>query len=104
MILQCGYLNKSAGYYHSVQNVKLLKYGWKSVTVISQGVPLVEYCNTGDEMRFELSSDNNYNINFKINGQIFKQAKTLFKVELDVVPESDEQNFYKIEEGMIVDH
>jgi hypothetical protein len=103
MILNCGFLGKSVGYYYYIQNITLLNSGWKNVVIISQDVPLVEYDNNGSELKFELSSDNEY-INFKINDKIFRQSKNLFKITLDVTPESNESNFYKIEENWIVDH
>lgn len=103
-LIKCGYLGKSAGYYHYVQNVILQKTGWIEVKIKNSfNKDIHKYKNAGEEMKIELTSDNNYNILLQINGKSIVISRTLFEVELNVMAES-ETNFYKFEEGLIVDH
>ena len=102
MLVNCGFLDKSAGYYYYVQNIKLASSGWKSVSVIYNGEIIKQYNNNNKELFFELVSDNNYNINLTVNGDIIKQTRSLFKIDLDI--DSNDDNCYSISEGLIVDH
>ena len=105
MIIECGFLNKSSGYFYYVQNVIISKSGWTKIIVKYNNNILVEYSNSNSniEYRFELTSDNNYNILLKVNDKEIMRQKQLFKVELDIL--DDNINFsYKLEEGLIVDH
>ncbi len=103
-LIKCGFLSKSSGYYYYVQNVILQKTGWIEVQIKnSSNNDIHKYKNIGKEMKIEMTMDNNYNILFLVDGKCIIQSRKLFEVELNVTTES-ETNFYKFEEGLIVDH
>ena len=102
MLLTCGFLGKSAGYYYYIHNVTLNQSGWDKVKIIFDNAVIAEYLNTNKEMKFVMEQDNSYNILFKIDDKIIKQTRELFKIDLDVSNTNDD--FYKFEEGLIVDH
>jgi len=102
MLLTCGYIGKSYGYYHYIQNVTLNNSGWTSVKILFDNKVIAEYVNKNKELKFEMVGDNSYNIIFKINDNIIKTDRHLFKIDLDVSNTNDD--FYKYEEGLIVDH
>lgn len=102
MLLTCGFLGKSAGYYYYIQNVKFNQSGWNNVKIIFDNTIIAEYSNTNKEMKIEMIQDNSYNILLKIDDKVIKQSRQLFKIDLDVSGAND--NFYKYEEGLIVDH
>ena len=105
MILTCGFLNKSSGYYYFVQNIKLNKTGWVSVVVRHDDKIIDAYTNNNTEMLFELKQDNSYNIILYANGKNIMQSRHLFKYELELKLTSDsDKNVYEFTEGLIVDH
>jgi hypothetical protein len=104
MFLTCGFLGKSAGYYYYTQNVILFATGWDKVKVIYDNNILFESVNTNKEMKFVMELDNSYNILFKVDDKIIKKERQLFKIQLDVSKTNENNDFYKFEEGLIVDH
>lgn len=102
MLITCGFLGKSAGYYYYIQNVILNQSGWTKVKIIYDNTFIAEFVNTNKEMKFVMEQDNSYNILFKIDGKIIKQTRELFKIDLDVSNTNDD--FYKYDEGLIIDH
>lgn len=92
MILTCGHIANSCRY-HPVQNVKLKPYGWTKLDVIFNDNIIDTYVNNGQEILFEMNSDNNYNILLKANNQTVKQERQLFKVELNIKTNSDSNDF-----------
>lgn len=103
-LIKCGYLGKSVGYYHFVQNVILQKMGWKEVKIKNSfNNDIHKYQNIGEEMKIKMTMDNNYNIMLLVNEKCIVMSRTLFEVELNVMAES-KTNFYKFDEGLIVDH
>ena len=103
MLLHCGHVVNSSKY-HPIQNVLLLKNGWTSMKVIFNEQVLCEYKNDGNEMKIEMKSDNNYNINLFVNNDKIKTSRQLFRVILDVTTENDNTEFYNYVDDMIVDH
>lgn len=103
MMLQFCYLNKSAGYYHFVQNVVLSKSGWTKIVVKHDNKQIAEVTNDNKEYKFEMTMDNNYNILLKANERVLMDSIQLFTVELDVF-DTDNNFSFKFEEGLIVDH
>lgn len=105
MILECGFLNKSSGYYYYVQNVILSKTGWTKV-VINKDNKIIEVttlCSENKEYKFQMARDNNYNIVLKVNDIDIITSSTLFKVDINVC-DTDDTFSYKFEEDIIVDH
>lgn len=101
-IIKCGYIGKSAGYYYYIQNVILQKTGWTEVT-FSYNEKKYKYTNMNKEMKFEMITNNNYDIILMVDGNYIITTKTLFEVELNILAEPTD-NFYRFEEGLIVDH
>jgi hypothetical protein len=105
MILTGGFLNKSAGYYYYVQNIKLNKTGWESVVVKHDDNIIATFKNNNTEMNFELKQDNSYNVILMINDNHILQSRQLFKFDLDVtLTDNSNENVYEFKEGLIVDH
>jgi hypothetical protein len=105
MILTGGFLNKSAGYYYYVQNIKLNKTGWESVVVKHDDNIIATFKNNNTEMNFELKQDNSYNVVLMINDNYIFQSRQLFKFDLDVtLTDNSNENVYEFKEGLIVDH
>jgi hypothetical protein len=104
MLLKCGFLGKSAGYYYTIQNVVLHSTGWSSMKIIFNGQILGEYHNDGKEMKIFTEQDNNYNIILFVNNNKVKSERQLFDVLLDVKTEGDASDFFHYEDSMIVDH
>ena len=104
MLLKCGFLGQSAGYYYTIQNVVLHTKGWSRMKLMFNGKILGEYYNEGKEMQISMNSDNDYNINLFVNNNKIKSERQLFSVVLDVKTEGDASDFYHYENGMIVDH
>ncbi len=106
LILECGYLGQSSGYYHDIQNVILSKLGWSKVVIIENDVKIAEYNNRDVETTFKLVLDDEYNICLMMkamNDIVIKKSPTLFKVSLEIyVINSDFK--YRLEKDMIVDH
>ena len=105
MLIQGGFLDKSAGYYYFVQNIKLFKTGWTHVSLKLDNKIVITYKNENKEMLFKMKDDNNYNILLMIDGAVVKQTRQLFKYELEVtLTDNSYENVYEYTESMIVDH
>jgi hypothetical protein len=102
MLLTCGHIANSMRY-HPVQNIKLRPYGWSKLNVMFNNVILDTFVNNGQELFFEMTSDNNYNTLLKANNQVIKKERQLFKVELNIDTNSDSNDFYEYVEGWIYD-
>jgi len=102
MLLTCGHIANSCRY-HPVQNIKLKPYGWTKLNVIFNNVVISTFINNGQELFFELTKDNNYNILLMANKQVIKKEGQLFKVDLDINTTDNGNEFYEYVEGWIYD-
>ena len=102
MIITCGYIVDSIRY-HPVQNIKLKPCGWTKLNVIFNNVVISTFINNGQELFFEMTQDNNYNIILIANKQVIKSERQLFKVDLDINTIENSDAFYEYVEGMIYD-
>ena len=102
MIITCGFVGKSAGYYYYIQNIILNESGWTNVKILCNNTIIKQFTNIGKEIKIEMLQDNSYNILLKVDDKIVKISRELFKVDIDVT--NTNENFYKYEEGLIVDH
>jgi len=102
MILTCGHINNSMRY-HPVQNIKLKPYGWSKLNVIFNNDIISTFINNGQELFFEMTQDNNYNILLEVNKQVIKSERHLFKVNLDINTIENSDDFYEYIENMIYD-
>lgn len=102
MLLTCGHIANSCRY-HPVQNIKLKSYGWSKLNVVFNNTIVNTFINNGQELFFEMVSDNNYNILLMANKQIIKTERQLFKVYLDIKTMGETNDFYEYVEGWIYD-
>ena len=104
MLLKCGFIGESAGYYYTIQNVILRSTGWSQMKLIFNNQIIGEYYNEGKEIKIYMNSDENYNINLFVNSIKVTSERQLFNVTLDMETEGDASDFYQYEKGLIVDH
>lgn len=104
MLLNCGFLGESAGYYYYIQNVILRSTGWSKMKLMFNNKIIGEYSNEGNEVKVYMESDQHYNINLFVNSIKVTSERQLFNVTLDMETEGDASDFYQYEKGLIVDH
>jgi hypothetical protein len=110
ILVSCGFLGKSAGYYYTVQDIKLHNSGWSKVDVLHDNKVISTFINNNNELSFQMKQDNSYNIFLEIF-QSFGLPKNiitkreLFSYELKIyITVNNMANVYTLSDGLIVDH
>jgi hypothetical protein len=101
MNIQCGYLpGTNSSCYHPIQNVKFWGKNWKTCKVILGETTIYTIINNQQSYLVEQTSNDQYKIELKINGQKIYEYNYLYFVNLvfDQTPQ------YELEKSMIVDH
>lgn len=101
MKLQCGYLpGTNSMCYHPIQNLKFWGVNWKTCQVILDEKPIHTITNNQQSYLVELTHNNSYKCELKVNDKKIYEHPHLFFVDLvfDFEPE------YELIKSMIVDH
>ncbi len=84
MIIKAGYINKSSVRFHTVFNLIIKPFGWKTIFLRSESNDITKICNNNTVLNFDMKLHDSNQFVLLVNDIQYHSKNGLFEYEIEI--------------------